>query len=264
MKIIESFICGKKNIPELCEDGLFLSDGLIAVIDGVTAKGRRKWNGKSSGCYAKDKIMECLSEADITWPAMELLSRLNKAICPEEKMLSEEEYPRAAIILYNDYYKEVWCYGDCQCMVDGVVYHHDKEIDKMNAELRAFALEHALLKGSDIESLIEQDIGRQMIKQTLLMQFDFENRQGSFGYPILNGDCLEPVLLKKYPVKQGTEIVLASDGYPVLCNTLEESERIRKDLQRKDPLCFRENRETKGVQQGNVSFDDRTYCRFVV
>lgn len=226
MKIVETFICGKKNIPELCEDGLFISDGLLAVIDGVTAKGKKKWNGKSSGCYAKDKIMNCLVTADVTWSAMELLSQLNEAISVEQKSeLPLEEYPRAAVIIYNDYYKEIWSYGDCQCMIDGKVYSHEKDIDKMNSELRAFALEYALLNGENIKSLEEKDFGRMMIKKNLLMQFAFENEKGAFGYPILNGKALEQSLLIKYSVVNGSEIILASDGYPLLCNTLDESEK---------------------------------------
>lgn len=48
MRIIEQFICGKENNPDTCEDGLFISKELVAVIDGVTAKSRYLWNGMAT------------------------------------------------------------------------------------------------------------------------------------------------------------------------------------------------------------------------
>ena len=57
MNILETFLLGKENNPDTCEDGLFISESLIAVIDGVTAKGTHLWNGKKSGCFAKDILL---------------------------------------------------------------------------------------------------------------------------------------------------------------------------------------------------------------
>jgi len=56
LQLIESFICGKENNPRTCEDGLFISERYVAVIDGVTAKGNRLWNNKTSGAFAKDVL----------------------------------------------------------------------------------------------------------------------------------------------------------------------------------------------------------------
>ena len=58
-----------------------------------------------------------------------------------------------------------------------------------------------------------------------------------------------------------TTIVLATDGYPVLQDTLEESERILQEILQKDPLLFREYKSTKGMLQGYVSFDDRAFVK---
>ena len=67
-----------------------------------------------------------------------------------------------------------------------------------------------------------------------------------------------------YPVPPQTQVVLASDGYPVLKDTLAESEKSLDELLQKDPQCLWENRGTKGLVKGNQSFDDRTYVRFAV
>lgn len=56
-------------------------------------------------------------------------------------------------------------------------------------------------------------------------------------------------------------IVLASDGYPYLKDSLEASEHALQGVLRDDPLLFRTYKATKGIQQGNLSFDDRAYVK---
>ncbi|WP_231954516.1 hypothetical protein [Actinoplanes derwentensis] len=58
-----------------------------------------------------------------------------------------------------------------------------------------------------------------------------------------------------------TELVMASDGYPVIGRTLAESESVLADLLERDPWCVRELAGTKGVLAGQTSFDDRAYLR---
>ncbi len=58
-----------------------------------------------------------------------------------------------------------------------------------------------------------------------------------------------------------TQIVLASDGYPFLRQSLTESEQCLADLLQRDPLLFRDYKSTKGLVAGNASFDDRAYVK---
>ncbi|MCX4319949.1 hypothetical protein [Roseburia sp. 1XD42-69] len=175
MEIIEHFLCGKENNPHTCEDGLILGEHIIGVIDGVTAKGKRLWDGKKSGCYAKE-----------------------------------------------------------------------------------------ILQGAKIEDLEQNDIGRAGIAQNLKMQFAFENKAGYFGYPVLNGMGIDKSMIKRYPVKKGDVVILASDGYPVLRESLNQCERELDNLKKNDSMCFRIFPSTKGIKPGNVGFDDRAFCRFIV
>jgi len=278
MQVIESFIRGKENNPATCEDGLFLSRYLVAVIDGVTAKGSHLWDGRRSGCFAKDRLLGCLQDvvegkaADFFSGeefAVWLLERLDKelravTLCNYGTDLPPEEMPRASIIMYNDVRKEVISYGDCQCRINDTVYSHVKKIDELNADLRAFYLEYYRLQGMTLEELQENDLGRAAIQGNLLMQFSFENKNCSFGYPVLNGMGIEPALMHVYKVEVGDELILASDGYPKLKASLEESERCLEQILQEDAMCFQRFRSTKGVKSGNVSFDDRTFCRMKV
>ena len=64
-------------------------------------------------------------------------------------------------------------------------------------------------------------------------------------------------------VPEFSEVVLASDGYPKLFGTLEESEHYLQKVLAEDPLCISLNKQTKGLMVGNNSYDDRTFVRFV-
>ncbi|MDE6905782.1 MAG: hypothetical protein K2P76_12775 [Lachnospiraceae bacterium] len=268
MHILEHCLVGKENNPHTCEDGLIMGEHFITVIDGVTSKGKRLWDGKTSGCFAKEIISKYLQQDVAEQNAVELFKNLDRILyqnirdCGEP--LSWEEYPRAAIIVYNDLYKEVWSYGDCQCRINERVYTHSSKVDELNALLRAFYLEYEISQGADRKKLEQNDIGRAGIEKTLRMQFAFENRKGNFGYPVLNGMGIEESMIKTYSVAKGDVVVLASDGYPVLRESLSACETELEHIKKNDPMCFRLYRSTKGIRQGNISFDDRAFCRFII
>ena len=60
VKLIESKIRGKRYDQSQCEDGMFVGSRLAVVIDGVTAHGKLRWNGGSSGRFAKEVLCEFL------------------------------------------------------------------------------------------------------------------------------------------------------------------------------------------------------------
>ena len=66
------------------------------------------------------------------------------------------------------------------------------------------------------------------------------------------------------PVSSPNEVVLASDGYPFLKPTLSASEAALAEQIANDPQNIHSFIATKGIVEGNKSFDDRTYIRFSV
>lgn len=269
MKVVEKFLCGKENNPDSCEDGIFIGEHVVAVIDGVTAKGKRLWNNMSSGCFAKELLLQYLENNSIeNLSAEEVFRQLDMVIFSAVQDTGEEieveDYPRAVIIIYNDLYQEIWNYGDCQCRINDIVYSHRKEVDKINENLRAEVLEEYIKQGYTIEKLRINDVGRAAIQENLLNQFAYENQLGKWGYPVLNGCGIETSFIKRYSVKQGDSIILASDGYPNVEMSLKQSEAALSQILRDDPLCFRQFRATKGLKDGNASFDDRAFCKINV
>lgn len=266
---IEHYIEGKYDDQTLCEDGLFIAEDCVAVIDGVTSQTGYRFQEMYGGCFAKNLILECLETMDLSqYEAVGFFKKINQVIGEKTKELYPDlefaKYPKAVMILLNRAKKEIWNYGDCQCMVDGEILTKSKKIDVLHSELRSVVLEDEIRKGKSVEELLQNDIGHAAIKNSLKHQYLLANTKNEYGYPVLNGYSFESEYVKIYPVHSGQEIVLASDGYPKVFHSLDESEKYLQHIIKTDPLCFREYKSTKGIGQGRNSFDDRTYWRGMV
>lgn len=173
-----------------------------------------------------------------------------------------EEHPSeritASCIVYSIFHQEIWMIGDCQCLVDGVFYDNPKPSEQSNALKRSVIIKKALANGKTVEDFQIKDEGRALILPDIIAGCLLQNRKYSVfdGFPVL----MENVRI--IPCKENKEIVLASDGYPFLKPTLQESEKTLQELLEVDPLCVDKYLATKGVMKGNNSFDDRAYIRF--
>lgn len=264
MQIKEYFIKGKVDTKHN-EDGLYINDGIIAVIDGVTSKTKNLYQGFKSGKIAKDIIMQALKSIKVEMTAKETLEYINSELKRYQYLLGPNEYFSAQIIIYNDYYKEIWNFGDCNCMINGIFHNHDKLYDDITSQARALYNTILLKNGYTKEQLLEHDYGAEYIKPLLQYQYLFNNDiNSSYGYPVLDGNDIHLEQLITYKVKPSDEIVLASDGYPIIKPTLTESEEYLKNLLKQDPLCIEQFISTKGLNPGNNSYDDRVYVRFII
>lgn len=267
MKVIEQFIKGKRENEALCEDGLFVNDDYICVIDGVTSKGKQTWNGiYTSGGFAKEIILKTLADMPGDADKKTFFDALDNALAlaydAQVQNDSITEYLRACIIVYSVSQKKIWSLGDCACIINGQKHETPKVIDSLLSSLRAFVIESAVKDSID---LTKGDVGREAIVPFLNKQLLFENDDKShFGYGVLNGHGVNVNFITEYDVKTGDSVVLASDGYPDLCDSLQASEMRLQELLKIDPMCVKENISTKGIDKNNCSFDDRTYIKFEV
>jgi glycerophosphoryl diester phosphodiesterase len=136
-------------------------------------------------------------------------------------------------------------------------------VDRLLGDLRAMAhaVDEARAEGG--EGPMWAPDPRVAIMPFLEQQSWLANRRGESGYGVLTGrdDCVG--FAETYPVEPGSHVVLASDGYPRLFDTLERSEAHLASLLREDPGCYDGLRGTKGIAPGNVSYDDRTYVSLI-
>ena len=265
MKIIESSIIGKKS-PEACEDGMVVTDDFIAVIDGSTSKTPKHLNpDMKNGRYAMMLISEYIREelkADASVDdfcqgvTAYIYNKVYEKLGVEERLKEHpEERLTASAILYSRTMNEVWMVGDCQAIIDGKLYENGKPYEQEIARKRVELIEQGLSPAEarkQIEPLlIEAMLSGQNQTYTVID-----------GFPIY-WEGVKVVALKTKPVSSPNEVVLASDGYPFLKPTLAASEAALAEQIANDPQNIHSFIATKGIVEGNKSFDDRTYIRFV-
>ncbi|MBQ7840698.1 MAG: hypothetical protein IJ390_09495 [Lachnospiraceae bacterium] len=264
VKILEQFTMSKTGRQETNEDRLFINDHFIAVIDGATSKNGKTFMGKTAGQLSAQIAVEVLQELDGTETEEIVIGRIQSAMRQWKEEFALEErglFLCASAVIYSIERKQIWSVGDSPYSVNGVAGKGSKKVDDVLADARALAIQFCLLEGMTEQALLKEDAARKMILPFLQKQKILENTDGEFGFPVLNGDDRVPKI-EIIDVSEGAEVILASDGYPFLEGTLKESEERLKKIITEDPLCYRQFRTTKGVREGNVSFDDRTYIRF--
>ena len=294
MKIIESSIIGKKS-PEACEDGMVVTDDFIAVIDGSTSKTPKHLNpDMKNGRYAMMLISEYIREelkADASVDEFcqgvtaYIYNKVYEKLGVEERLKEHpEERLTASAILYSRTRNEVWMVGDCQAIIAGKLYENGKPYEQEIARKRVELIEQGLSPAEarkQIEPLlIEAMLSGQNQTYTVIDGFpiyregvkvvsvsDSCSVQDSVQDSVPASDsvpCSDSVSASGTIFVSSSEIVLASDGYPFLEPTLAASEVALAEQIANDPQNIHSFIATKGIVEGNKSFDDRTYIRFSV
>lgn len=271
IKVIEQFRQGKQGNLETCEDGLFISDDYIVVIDGATARTPTKWQDKAPGRIATEQIIKALDQNKKAETLEELFSAINQKILgwyQDQDIVdfmkkNPSQRASASLIVYSVKHNQLWMLGDCQALVDGKDhYTNEKRIDMISAEFRCIVLETEIRAGKTVEELLKYDIGREEVVPFIERQGLLQNTEGPYSFAVMDGFFTDFGRIKVIELDDDTkEIILTSDGYPEIKTTLKETEKHLEKILKKDPLCFREIKATKGKVDGNVSFDDRTYLK---
>lgn len=274
MHIIEQFVEGKTKDSTECEDGIFVSDHFVAVIDGASSKTQVLYDGKKTGLIARDLVNNALATLPADADARHGFGVLNRALYAWYEshhisdLMRKKPYERcaASVALYSENHRELWMVGDCQALVGTEHITNTKYIDTVSDAARAAFIEGEVRKGVAIDALRENDTGRAFIQPLLDRQNYFQNTRGGtvFDYEVLDGFFTDDLPIKITSIPADTkEIVLASDGYPALMPSLSDSEAALAKILADDPLLFRVYRSPKGHMHGTNSYDDRAYVRFV-
>lgn len=288
MKIIESSIIGKKS-QEACEDGMVVTDDFIAVIDGSTSKTPKHLNpDMKNGRYAMMLISEYIQEelkADASVDEFcqgvtaYIYNKVYEKLGVEERLKKHpEERLTVSAILYSRTRNEVWMVGDCQAIIAGKLYENGKPYEEKIARKRVELIEQGL---SPVEArkqieplLIKAMLSGQNQTYTVIDGFPIY-REGVKVVSVSDSSSVQDSVPASDSVPcsgsvsasgtisvSSSEIVLASDGYPFLKPTLAASEAALAEQIANDPQNIHSFIATKGIVEGNKSFDDRTYIRF--
>ncbi len=269
IEYVETSCIGKKS-AELCEDAFFAGEHFAVVIDGSTSKASRTYhetmsNGRLASVTTKDVISRLPFDADLLM-ACSLLERAISELY--EKYESDAfdllEHPEnritASAIIYSDFRKEIWMIGDCICSVDGKLYTNEKPHEAALAERRSQEIHRLLEEGYSIEQLMEDDLGRKVILAGIIESTKSQNKT----FSVIDGFPIPTELVRIIDVSKAREIILASDGYPIVKDCLEKTENALNEIVKNDPLLINLHKATKGLRPGQTSFDDRTYVRMNV
>ena len=257
MTITEQFICGKHTADD-CDDGIVVSNDFAAVIDGSTSKTPTRLDtSMKNGRFAMLLISEYIKQMPANYTmydfcrgiTLRIAEEYNKRGITERMAEHPEERLTASAIVYSNCRKEVWMVGDCQAIIDGTYYDNSKPYEQEIAMQRA-----TLIK----KGMSPKDARRAIEPQLIKAMFEGQNRQ----YAVIDG---APIYMPGTRiVKASHSVVLASDGYPTLLPTLSESEEALAQHLTKDPQNIGDFVATKGLVEGNISFDDRAYIKLAL
>ena len=180
---------------------------------------------------------------------LRIAEEYNKRGITERMAEHPEERLTASAIVYSNCRKEVWMVGDCQAIIDGTYYDNSKPYEQEIAIQRA-----TLIK----KGMSPKDARRAIEPQLIKAMLEGQNRQ----YAVIDGT---PIYMPgTHIVKASHSVVLASDGYPTLLPTLSESEEALAQHLTEDPQNIGDFVATKGLVEGNISFDDRAYIKLTL
>lgn len=261
IEVLERFSRGKASEGGYTEDRLIETPHHCGVLDGSRGPG---YPGAEVVTAILDRAVDDIAALppDIDLPA--LVERLN-AIASEEKTRAGIVDFRATggfvFCLYSAAHQQVWRVGDCKFRMAGRTHDRLWPAEETSARARALILRAWQLDGASAKDIMARPDYDGIINTMLAHQAQFLNRADhplSFG--AIMGLPVPLGHLERHPSEAG-ELVITSDGYPVLADTLAETEAALADLLARDPLCIQDNLQCKGLGLGRVSFDDRAFLR---
>lgn len=272
MQVIEQFTQGKTGDDTLNEDKIVVAEHFVAVIDGVSSRRGQMLQGMTIGRFAAETIGAEISRLPRQIEARQAIDHLTErlktisetAAAVENKSFGDAlRRPACALVMYSRQRREIWRVADPTFMINGLSNTKAFPQEENWAQLRRAYICSRLAKGDPEDSLRDNDPTWELLSPMMAEFKVFTNYDGPFGYGVLNGTNVPDAHLEIFSADHAREIVLASDGYPYVASTLEETEKVLQYIVTEDPLMYRLYPQVKGVKPGYVSFDDRSYLRFI-
>ena len=268
MQIIEKTVVGK-NPKKKSEDGIVVTNNFVAVIDGSTSKTKCRHSlFRTNGRYAMYLTARYIRQMSKTTTSEQFLrgvtayirKHYNKSMLPRLAEHPEDRLTCSAVV-YSRLNREIWMVGDCQCMINGELFDNPKPAEAELAAMRAEEVKRLLATGVTQEELLRNDTARPVIIPRMLETM----REQNVSYSVIDGFPIARQHVRIIPLDfRPWEIVLASDGYPILRPTLAESEEELQKLREEDPLNIGRFQATKAFRPDFNSFDDRSYIRLKI
>lgn len=298
-EVMEQWVCGKKDADH-CEDGIVMTDNYAAVIDGSTSKTPfRLQEAYSNGKLCMLEVSKFIRQAPADLTAEQFCQGVTEHIhalygsFAAQVEAHKEQRLCASAIVVSRHRSEVWMVGDCHCLINNTHHDNPKPQEAGQAQRRAAIWQDLFRHHPELDNgqPLEEDPARQAIIPDIVDKMAGQNVRYAVidGFPIFMPGVKVIKLPTTSPAAEGTsqeaatlassapevtfqeatsskqeavvEVVLASDGYPILYNTLDATERTLQKIIHADPHMAFIQPECKGWMKGQSSFDDRSYLR---
>jgi hypothetical protein len=271
-KFIEQFTISKliNGCDTQNEDSIFDNSYYGVVSDGATTITGTLIDGLSPGKTASMLVVNYFKAANTDITFKEAITDLEEIFQNWYKDHEETFHDRitTSSVILNKKRNELWFLGDCSARLNDTLYCYNKEIDNLTTNLRVFTIQTAIAEGrATYEECLKNDVGRDVIIPLINKQQLYQNRNDGtkFCYGVMDGyKTLErDIHVIKIP-ENITSIILTSDGYPVIEETLGKTEETLFNILKEDPLMIGKYATTKGLSNNKISYDDRSYLRYEV
>lgn len=269
---VEAFTSGKISSMRN-EDRIVFSGNRIAVVDGATASFPFPNTEKTPGQIAADLVAQAVRIAPAGIYGFELIRFINEQVALGYQAMGvaeiieglPEHRPTASLGVWDfgDQENIFTQVGDVNARADGKdAPRYPKFIDRVTAGMRVSAIQAALAQNPELTEKEFLEIGREAIKEILLVQVAQmqNNPNHEWGYGAIDGTHVPDEFVKVYTYPANIQTVeLYSDGYFKLGAepTLHSWEQAFREVEREDPLKIGAYPSTKG-STGGILTDDRT------
>ncbi len=264
MQVIEQFSQSKYGDDLRNEDAIVITDHYVAVIDGATDLSGIQLEGTTPGRFAAQTVkeaIECLSKDVDGHQAMKFIAEFLK-IRKIDRDLPKEFRPFCVLAIYSKQNKQLFRLKDIQVKLNS------KELDSTIRAMDAMipfrqAVFHSRIEaGATTEELYKDDPFMPSMKALCYHQKSLENNNKSaWGFGVMNGEDIPERFIEIIDVPTGSDVIITSDGYPIVKDTLEASEAALRKLLVEDPLLIGTHPQPKGIKPGLDSFDDRSWLK---
>ncbi|MCM3706269.1 MULTISPECIES: hypothetical protein [Cytobacillus] len=271
--VLEKFTHAKSGREEDNEDRIVTVPGFAAVIDGMTPQDKTLYSGVSPALICTGLLSGCIARFSPDIKYHEAVTALTDCIGDyyreheilEEVTVHPHKRMGANMVIYSHHRKEIWFVGDCQCSIDGMIVKNEKLVDRLMTDMRVTIL-RSYLETKETEELFQKDMSTLHIQPFLKQQYIYQNNQedSPLAYTVIDGFPVIMNQVKVVDVEHAADLILASDGYPVIKENLADTEAALAHLLQNDPLCYFIHPNTKGLEKGKDSFDDRSFLRMKV
>jgi hypothetical protein len=253
------------------EDGFIATAHCFAVVDGASAKGEELFDGKSAGAFAKDVVLEALAGVEENEEPEALVRRVTHALATQILRVSGASAqgmdpiyrPSASMVAYLPGAGKLVFVGDCHALLDSKPLGFAQPFEATVAKMRSNYFHGRISAGESVGELVAhaQKEGSKVILPALHWGARIRNiSKNPWSFSVFDGTWvpMDLVNVVDVPIK-ARHIVLGSDGYVSLMGSLALTEDALSSALKADPLCVDGLMGCKGVLDGHVSFDDRTY-----